>query len=204
MQQLDGLLTGPDGTIAPAFNGLRDAFVAAHQPRSLIVWLDRSPGAILLGRLATGQIDLDHTTPDRLEQAPALHHLRQLLIAVGALPERDPYVAAVEHAIRRHEAILTAPASRRALRAYGMWHELAGLRRRWPAGDTPPAAATAAQDRLRVAAQLLRYLEDRDIPLDGVDQIMLDAWLGAATSTRGPRAAVRAVRVPPRPGPAPP
>lgn len=184
MQQLDQLLAGPDGTIAPVFDGLRDAFVAAHQPRSLIVWLDRSPGAVLLGRLAAGHIDLDHASLDQLDQTPALHHLRQLLIACGALPERDPYVAAVEHAIRRHEAALTVRASRRALRAYGMWHELAGLRRRWPAGDTPPAAATGAQDRLRVAAQLLHHLADRDLALADLDQTVLDAWLAASASTR--------------------
>lgn len=185
MQRLDGLLTGPDGTIAPAFDGLRDAFIGAHQPRSLMTWLERSPGAVLLARLATGQIDLDHTALDQLDQTPALHHLRQLLIACGALPERDPYVAAVEHAIRRHEATLASGANQRALRAYGTWHELAGLRRRWPAGDTSPAAAIGAQDRLRVAAGLLRHLEACDIPLDQLDQPMLDAWLAAGTSTRG-------------------
>lgn len=184
IERLDALLTGPDGHIAPVFAGVREAFLAAHQPRSLDIWLDRSPGAPLLARLAAGQIALDHAALDQLEQTPSLHHLRQLLIACGALPERDPHVASIERAIGRYEATLTEPGNRRALRTYGTWHELARLRRRWPDGDTPPLAAKNVNAQLIQASYLLRHLETNRIVLADLTQADLDRWLTAGAGTR--------------------
>ena len=88
--RLDDVLTAADGSVPEALGGLREAFLAAEQPRSIFVWLDRSPGAGLLRRLVTGEVQLSHYALDDLPQTPSLRHLRQLLVATGALPERDP------------------------------------------------------------------------------------------------------------------
>ena len=100
--RLDDILTAADGSIPEALGGLREAFLAAEQPRSILVWLHRSPGAALLRRLVTGEVQLGHDALDDLSQTPSLRHLRQLLVATGALPERDPHLAALERFIRAH------------------------------------------------------------------------------------------------------
>ncbi|HVF13502.1 MAG TPA: hypothetical protein VM942_02825 [Acidimicrobiales bacterium] len=48
MGRLDEILTGDDGRIPGALVGLRDIFMSVDEPRSILVWLDRSPGVALL------------------------------------------------------------------------------------------------------------------------------------------------------------
>ncbi|MGH3440965.1 MAG: hypothetical protein ACRDUY_02760 [Nitriliruptorales bacterium] len=184
MERLDALLTRPDGSIDDVFAALRDAFLAAHQPRSLFAWLDRSPGAALLRRLAVGEIELDHAGLDRLEQTPSLRHLRQLLVACGVLPERDANVALVEQAIRRHEAAVEDANMRRAFRAYATWDELARLRRRFPQGDTPALAAKGVKSDLSQAARFLHHLHRRGVALEDLTQSDLDRWLADGPAAR--------------------
>ena len=183
MARLDELLTGPDGTIAPAFDRLRDAFAAASQPRSLHTWLDRSPGAALLTQLADGRLDLDHASLDRLDQTVSLHHLRQLLIACGALPDRDPQIALVERAIGRYGRTL-GDGYLRPFRAYAIWQQLARLRRRYPAGTTPPLAATGVQTRLAETGRFLRHLDESGIALASLTQADIDRWITEGSGQR--------------------
>jgi hypothetical protein len=182
--RLDLLLTRPTEGVPDPFVGVRDAFLAAHQPRSLMVWLDRSPGAVLLGRLATGEVELAHPALDALEQTPSLHHLRQLLVACGALPERDPQLALVELAMRRHEARFDDPHVRRTFRSYATWHELARLRRRHPDGHTPPLAAKGTKAALSQTARFLHHCHDHAITLEALSQADLDRWLADGPAAR--------------------
>lgn len=187
LDRLDRLLTGPNGAISPAFDRLRETFAATVQPRSLHTWLSRSPGASVLAQLADGQLDLTHASLDRLEQTASLHHLRQLLVACGALPERDPQLALVERAIDRYAATLR-DGYRRPFRAYATWQQLARLRRRYPNGDTPPLAATGVQTRLAETARFLRHLDDAEIELAALTQADLDRWI---TKGNGHRRLIR-------------
>lgn len=182
--RLDKLLADDDGVVPEVFAGVRDAFLAAHQPRSLAIWLDRSPGAKLLRQLGSGETALDHDALDSMEQTPSLRHLRQLLVACGALPERDPQLALVEQALRRHEARLGESEMRRVFCAWGTWHELARLRRRHPNGDTPPGAAKGVKALLSQTARFLRHCHGTGITLKTLTQADVDRWLADGPTAR--------------------
>lgn len=186
--ELDRLLTGPDGTIDPAFERLRTAFAQAPEPRSVTGWLQRSPGARLLSQLASGEVALTHASLDALPQTASLHHLRQLLVTSGVLDERDPQLGLLEHTAARHATTLTGDAHRHAFLTYATWRELAGLRRRYPDGDTPPLASTGTHGRLASAARFLAHLTDRDVQLATLTQADIDHWIAAhPTQRRGLR-----------------
>lgn len=176
--QLDELLTGPNDTIDEAFDQIRQVFATAPQPRSILVWLQRSPGAQLLRQLVAGEIGLDHTSLDRLPQTPSLHHLRQLLIATGVLDEHDLQLTLLEQAARRHAATLGDSEDRQIFLAYVSWSELPRLRRRYPNG-IPPLAATTARARMATAARLLTHLTDQDDGLATVTQSEVNSWITA-------------------------
>lgn len=181
-QRLDELLTAADGTIPEAFGGLREAFFAAEQPRSVFLWLDRSPGALLLRRLVTGGLALSHEALDEQAQTPSLRHLRQLLVATGALPERDPHVAALERFIRATADSLVDPDDARLLRSFGTWRILARLRRR-PGGPTVLAVKNAKATFSQGAA-FLRWLHDQQLSLSECGAADLDRWLAPGTRAR--------------------
>lgn len=181
-ERLDELLTAADGTIPEAFDGLREAFFAAEQPRSIFLWLHRSPGALLLRRLVTGELALSHEALDELAQTPSLRHLRQLLVATGALPERDPHMAALERFIRATADSLSHPDDARLLRSFGTWRILARLRRR-PGGPTLLAVKNA-KAAFSQAAAFLRWLHDQQLSLSECGAADLDRWLAPGTRAR--------------------
>ena len=180
-ERLDEVLRGPGG-IPPALEGLRAAFFAAEQPRSILTWLHRSPGAALLRRLASGELELSHTALDQLEQTPALRHLRQMLVATGALPESDPHVAALERFVAAAADALTDADDARLLRSYGTWQVLARLRRR--RGGPTPSTVKNAHSTFGYAAGFLRWLHDQGLTLAACGQHHLDRWLAEGPPAR--------------------
>lgn len=182
--RLDALITRPDGTRPAALRGLRDAFLAAEQPRSIHTWLDRSPARHLLSPLATGELELTHDALDALAQPPSLTHLRALLVACGALPERDAHLARLEHSVAALIASVVDPDDRRLLRAYATWRVLHRLRRRADGHGVSAHAADSARDRLAHVARFLAWLRDDGQGLEQATQTQLDAWLAAAPRAR--------------------
>lgn len=177
--RLDELL-GDSGPLL----ALRDAFLAAEQPRSIHSWLDRSPARHVARRLATGELSLTHAALDGLEQTPSLAHLRALLVAVGTLPDRDPHLARLEHAIALMLAQVDGPEHRRLLRAFATWRILHRVRRR--AGRAPLSvfAVDRARTQLVQAHDFLRYLAARRRTLQDATQRDVDRWLASGPRTR--------------------
>ena len=163
---------------------LRDAFLAAEQPRSIHTWLDRSPARHVARRLASGELALTHAALDGLEQTPSLAHLRALLVAVGALPDRDPHLARVEHAVARVLAQVDDVEHRRLLGAFATWRILHRVRRR--AGRAPVSvfAVDRARTQLVQAHDFLRYLAARQRLFEDATQRDVDAWLTSGPRTR--------------------
>lgn len=185
-ERLDHILAGPDGRIPAPLLPLREAFLAAEQPRSVHVWLDRSPGVDLLRRLASGALPLSHEALDQLPQTPSLRHLRALLVAAEALPERDPHLAALERARDRLVASLDDPADRRLLRGFATWRVIHRLRRRHAGGATALAAKNARAP-IAEAARFLTSLHERGLLLADVSQADVDRWLAGAGARRNVR-----------------
>ena len=139
--------------------------LAVDNPRTALGWLGRSPAIALLHAMATGERPLDHATLDaaagaRRGRAFAVEHLRQLLIACGALPERDRHQARLEIAL--DELVAAAdPDDRQVLRTYATWRILQRLRRKADQGKPTQAAAQRARELIAEAARFLAWLRAR-------------------------------------------
>src|SRR5207245_9870079 len=110
-------------------------------------------------------------------QSQALAHLRQTLVAVGALPGRDEEMTRLEAFLAgliqaQHDA-----ERRRLLHRYLIWHLVRRLRSR---NDGRPV--TGQQSRMirrlaRGAVAFLDWLDAHDLTLGSCQQADLDRWL---------------------------
>jgi len=163
--------------LQPLLQALRDV----EQPRSVLGWLARSPAVPILAALATGQAPLHHQTLDRAgaddgSRSFAIEHLRQLLVASGALPDRNEPLHRLQQ--RLATVIDTAhPDDQAVLRAYATWQLLRRLRARADQGAPTLNAADRAREVLAEAAGFLHALREHDRDLNSCTQADLDAWL---------------------------
>jgi hypothetical protein len=177
---------GPDP--APALGVLTAALRSVASLRTGLGWLARSPAVPLLAALARGEQPLSHATLDtaaasRGGRAFAVEHLRRLLVASGALPDRDEHLHRLE---QRLPALLAAahPADQQVLRAYATWQLLRRLRGTAAQARPTLRAASRARDALTEAARFLTELRGRGRDLTGCTQADLDDWLAARAAAR--------------------
>ncbi len=174
VERVDAVLTDLDGAIPDELAGLREALLAAHQPRSVLNWLAGSPAIPVLAQLANGELGLTHETLDRMPATASLRHLRQLLIATGALPELDPGLAGLERFIADTVDRVTHPGDARVLRGYGTWRVLGRLRRR---ATLAYYSADNARDQFNQAAQFVGWLHQHGLELGTCNQHQVERWL---------------------------
>ena len=172
-----------DGVIAPELMALRDAIVGVANPRSGHVWIDRSPAVTVLRDIAAGRIDLSHESLDELAATSSLIHLRDLLIASGALPPRDPYLARLQKTVAA-EAEASHPADAQLLRSFGTWRILRRARRKVDEGGNSVSIAKNASVRVREAARFLRWLREQGTSLQECTQADVDRWVGSGGVAR--------------------
>lgn len=194
-RRFDEVLGVGDGEEPPgAMAAFRAAVMSVDNPRTAIGWLGRSPAIEVLHEIATGIQPLEHATLDTIAgpkrgQAFAVEHLRQLLVASGALAPRDRHLARLELALE--ELIEAAgPGDRQVLRAYATWQLLHRLRQKADARDgTKPGAAHRARDELADIARFLAWLRDRREPFVQLTQRSVDEWVTSRPRSR-PRLAL--------------
>lgn len=109
------------------------------------------------GRSPAASCRAPHETLDRHASNPAVRRLEHLLVATGALPTRDPALAWV--VLRRYRR-----KSQRALLNDGV--------------------LSRAKVEMRSAAAFLRWLAERDRPLEECGQADVDAWLAGERADR--------------------
>lgn len=177
-QQLRLILSNVDGVIRtdlePVFEALR-----RQPPLTVLAWL-RSPGPrALLAGLACDSGPVTHATLDRLAvPARTVAHLRGILASAGALPQRDEYLAALEHWILKATARITDPDERALVRQFAAWHHLRRLRNRTQrTGPTTYTQAEAVRREIRAAIALLAWLRARGSRLSICGQADIDTWL---------------------------
>ncbi|MGH2660596.1 MAG: hypothetical protein ACRDHS_13300 [Actinomycetota bacterium] len=207
--RLDELLAGPDGEVLPALLPLREAVLAVRSPRTGLGWLTRSPGARLLRHMASGRLPLTHESLDASGQAPSTEHLRDLLVASGALPPRDPGLARLERFARTTVTSLEHSLDRKQLRSFATWEVLRRARRRAERGHLSPAAVNNAKAALSEAVRFLAWLRSHGRSLDTCTQADVDLWCASGAKARrriedllgwaGRRRIVHGVRVPKQP-----
>jgi hypothetical protein len=182
--QLDEVLTAEDGRIPEPFRELRDVFLAADHPRSVSGWLNTSPGVAVLRDLVNGRLPLTHDALDALPQRAAIIHLQQLLVACGALPQRDPNLARLERAVERLAGSLEDPADRKLIREFARWRILRRARRRAERDELGVTAAKNARTVVAEAVRFLQWLRERGLSLRDCRQADVDLWLATGVAAR--------------------
>jgi hypothetical protein len=174
--RIDRLLAGPDGTIPAGIKDVRDVLVATGRPRSILSNWTSTESLSLLAKLARQHEQISHELLDAEGDRFSVGYLRALLVAAGALPERD------EHAtrLRRFAAsVIDAVADsrhRQVLTRYARWHVIARARPDRHGQLSPPVADRCRQE-IRAAQRFLDHLQARGRTIDNCTQADLDSWL---------------------------
>lgn len=163
---------------------LTEALASSRRPRSVMKWLTNPRGgARVLRELHDRGIPVDHAALDAYDERE-VWSLRRTLVDLGVLPERHDPIERLDATLERVVANLPG-ATRQLVRAYGSWSLLPRARRRYErSGTFTYNQFRAAWMRLERVAQLLTWLDARDVALAQLDQATLDVWLVAASHDR--------------------
>ncbi|MGY3676528.1 hypothetical protein [Streptomyces sp. TE33382] len=137
----------------------------------------------MLSDLAAGRRALTHRALDELPDSPPLAHLRQVLVGVGALPERDEHMVRAERFLTSLLASQQCPDQRKLLHRYTLWHLVRRLRRRNNGRPATPQQFLAIRQRTNAAVAFLNWLRAHDLTLDNCQQADLDHWLTDDSAT---------------------
>jgi hypothetical protein len=175
-ENVRGLLGGKDDTVRPALVPLYEALAGAEHPDSALVWINRPRTRELLGKIAAEDRDLTHEVLDELPAGKALAHLRSVLVATGALPERDEILTRLEQWAAETSRARQDPGERRILHGYATWHHLRKLRQRL--GGSPATYLQALNVRCHVtaAARFLDWLAGEGLTLASCRQGDVERW----------------------------
>jgi hypothetical protein len=182
------LLAGPDGTIPPVLAGVHAAIVASASPGKALNWIRSGAGAPILAAIANATMPLTHDSLDAHPQPRAADHVRQMLVAHGALDERNEDLARLERWIDDTITAMSNTEHAALVRRFATWHVLRTLRRRVEHRDPNLRTATRyARTQLRAAITLLDWLDQHDIELGACTQADIDRWLAGPPSRRDAR-----------------
>jgi hypothetical protein len=187
-RRADELLAGPDGAVPAALTAVHAAIVASAAPRKALNWLRSGAGAPILAAIAAGTMPLTHAALDEHAKPRAADHVRQMLVAHGALPERDEALARLERWINDQLAAVDRPDDAGLLRRFATWHVLRSLRRRVEHRPSNQRVATRyARNQISTAIGFLAWLHHQHIPLRGCTQRDVDRWLAGPPLRREAR-----------------
>jgi hypothetical protein len=130
----------------------------------------------VLADLASGALSLTHEALDALGPNKAVAHVRGLLVASGAPPWRDPYVARLEAGVG---GILSSlyDADRRFVEAFARWRLLPRFRARGSEGRLTSSSVENALRMLNEIARFLGSLRVLGIAVQDCSQADIDRWL---------------------------
>lgn len=171
------LLDDGTGTICPELQVLADQLVGMPRPDRARNWLRNNPSLVVTLRgLARGQIPLTHEALHDLPSWRTAAHLRDLLMASGALPPMDRQIGLFESWARHRLAAIDDAEHARLLRQFTTWHQLPALRAAACRAPLNPGARNGAAFEFTQAVRLLGWLADNELTLPTLDQGDLDRW----------------------------
>jgi hypothetical protein len=177
--RLDELM-GPDaGTLPPGLQTLRREIAGAEHAVTAMRWAAKPSIAPVLSGLADGSIPLTHQALDGLPQRPALAHLRQTLVATGALPWRDEEMTRLEAFLHSLLDAQAGPERRRLLHRYLIWHLARRIRSRNNGKPATRQQALLARRLARGANAFLDWLDSAGLTMGTCQQADLDRWLAS-------------------------
>jgi hypothetical protein len=118
--------------------------------------------------LARGDIGLTHAALHELPSWRTAAHLRDLLMACGALPAVDRRILLFEQWYLRQLAAVTDTGHQRLLRQYATWDQLARLHAADRAGRLTPSARNRAAGQFTCATRFLAWLAARQLSYTGL------------------------------------
>lgn len=179
--QLRDAFAGPDGEVFPQLKPLIEALSEAKDPRSVAVWLSKSPGARMLREMSRAGDEITHDVLDELPSSASLNYIREILIRTKVLDPRNEYLDRIEPWI--DNLLCSYPLEHaRIIRSYAVWFQLHRARRaRRPLGVS---GAARIRTRIRVALEFLEWLQDQELSLDTMNQADVDRWLAPGGSRR--------------------
>jgi hypothetical protein len=171
-------LMGTDAAVLPAgLQALRGELAAAENPGTAMRWLTKPSLAPALSGLASGRIPLTHQGLDELPRTQVLDHLRQTLVAVGALPERDEELIRLEAFLHEVLASERDTERRRLLHRYLNWHLVRRLRSRNNGRPATRQQSLMIRRLARGTIAFLNWLDAHGLTLGTCRQADLDDWL---------------------------
>jgi hypothetical protein len=182
-QRLGDLLGPASDSLHPALEALRHNIATTEHPTTARRWLNKPSIAPVLSDLATGRRALTHQSLDELPDSPPLAHLRQVLVSVGALPERDEHMTRAERFLASLLASQHDPDQRQLLHRYTTWHLVRRLRRRNNGRPVTPQQFDSVRHRTHAAVAFLTWLTAHDLTLETCRQADLDRWLTDDSAT---------------------
>ncbi len=123
-----------------------------------------------------------------LTQSRSTLYIRELLVAVGVLPQRQEYYARLRLWARQVIASLP-PHQARLIRPFAEWSVLRDARRRADKGPYTAGAAQADRADIRTAIKFLTWLDETGIALADLRQEDLDLWITTHPTRRRSAAA---------------
>ncbi|MCL2586384.1 MAG: hypothetical protein FWE35_28475 [Streptosporangiales bacterium] len=173
-------LMGPDdGSLPPGLQTLRRQIAGAEHTITANRWLSKPSVAPVLSGLADGTIPLTHQGLDELPRGQALDHLRQTLVAVGALPWRDEEMTRLEASLHGLLEAEADPERRRLLHRYLIWHLVRGIRSRNNGKPATRQQSLLTRRLARGAIAFLDWLDTAGLTLESLRQADLDQWLAS-------------------------
>jgi len=192
-QRLDALLGARVGPAAAQLHAVRELLGAVDRPRSMLGWLQRSPGAALLADLADGTLALSHEMLDTLAAAQWVTHVRAILVTAGALPPREELLAGFARWVDGLLASIHLAEDRWLVASFARTHLQPFLDRRQHRprrGLVGPVIV--AQAAVRAGVAWLGWLRaHRGHTLATCTQDDLDTWLAGATTAAAARRFIR-------------
>lgn len=179
--RIDELVRIGDPAAVSALSGYLGALASSGKPLSTLNWMTTSRGYETLERLVGGEIALTH---DALDSVNATDHLRGELVNHGALPVRSEPTARLKLLIGREVLRVPDGPDRLHLRTFATWKVHHDLARKERQGVARRHSDMGARVKVRVAADLLVWLAEREITLQTLQQEHLDWWLADGAEHR--------------------
>lgn len=174
-------LASPDGQVNTQLQPLLEAMAGAEDARAVLCWLQRSPNARLLGELAVSGQTITHDLLDELPPGRYEHYVRQALVHTGVLPERHEDLDRIPAWL--NTLLADRPAEHaRLVRPYVHWFLLKRARRRAARRRHPASTGAFLRTWIRIALELLTWLDEHDLTLATLTQPHLDRWLTAGNT----------------------
>lgn len=184
-QRLVELLSDDSGHVHPQLRELHENLANHERADTVLAWLNKDTASGVLRELAAGERALTHEALDELPDTKPIRHLRAVLVATGALANRDEQLIRLEHWITTTLAACEDTDQRQLLHHYAVWHALHRLRRRNNGSHATVGQVIVVQKHVRAAIALLDWLTTGGLELASAGQGDLDTWLtGEHPNTR--------------------